>query len=366
MMVRMILGPILPLIEDEFVVRHAKATGLVSLFALGGAIATFGAGLFAGRIGYKKFVLACLAAQTLVLMAIPHVWTFSQLAVLLFVLGLVWGTYFPCIVPIVTSHFTPSVWGRALAIQDSGATLSALAAPLFATLMLRFISWRQFFYVFAAAYVVSGAAFFFFVKEVKMEQRITGSLRNLLNGRSVWVMAVMWICASGAFWSVYQVMPLYFTKELSLSTQYANTVFGLSRAGGVVFGVTMGFVVDRFSIKKSIFVIMLLTGVFTMFIGHTNLTVVEIAMFLQGTAISGFFAVGLMAISRAFPMEERSMASGIMTTLGAVFGSGMLTYLFGLAGDHLSFRFGMIVFGALVVVASWLVWFLKIPGNREE
>jgi MFS family permease len=361
----MILGPILPMIEDEYLVRHAKATSLVSLFALGGALSTLASGVFAGRFGYKKSVLACLATQVIVLLFIPHAHTFSQLTLLLFLLGMVWGTYFPCVVPIVTGHFAPSVWGRALAIQDSGASFSALAAPLLATLMLGFLSWQQFFYVFAAGYLVLGGVFFFFAKEVKVEQKISGSLRNLLKGRSVWIMGVMWICASGAFWGVYQVMPLYFTKELHLSTQYANTVFGLSRVGGLAFGVTMGFVVDRFSLKKSMFVVMFLTGIFTMLIGHTNLIVVEVAMFLQGTVIAGFFTIGLMAISRAFGMSERGMASGIMTTMGAVFGSGMMPYLFGLAGDHISFKFGILTFGAVVVLASGLVYFIVIPDPKR-
>lgn len=364
MVVRMIVGPILPLIEDEFIVRHAKATALVSLFALGGAISTFASGVFAGRIGYKRFVLGCLGASVAVFLLIPHVRTFSQLAVLLTVLGFVWGTYFPCIIPIVTSHYAPVIWGRALAIQDSGATLSALASPLLATLMLRYISWRQFFYVFAAAYVLAGMAFLFFAKEVRVEKKLTGSLRDLVKGRAVWIMGVMWVCASGAFWGVYQVTPLYFTKELLLSTEYANTIFGLSRLGGVTFGITMGFIADRFNLKKSMFIVMCLTGLFTMFVGHTNLIVVEIAMFFQGTAISGFFIIGLMVISRAFRMEERGMASGLITTLGAVFGSGLLPYLFGLAGDYLSFRFAMLAFGAMVVVASGLVYFL--PDAQTE
>jgi hypothetical protein len=64
-------------------------------------------------------------------------------------------------------------------------------------------------------------------------------------------------------------------------------------------------------------------------------------------------------------LEERSVAAGVLATMGAVFGAGVLPYLFGLAGDHLSFRFGYIVFGALVVLASGLVHFLRIPGQKE-
>jgi MFS family permease len=364
MVVRMILGPILPLVEDEFAVHHASATSLVSLFALGAAISTFLSGVFGGKVGYKKFVLLGLGASVVMFFFIPHVRTFSQFQTLLTILGFVWGTYFPCVIPIVTSHFAPSIWGRTLALQDSGATTSALASPLLAALMLNFISWRQFFYVFAASYVLAGTIFFLLANEVKVEKKLTGSFNTLVRARTVWIMAVMWMCASGAFWGVYQVTPLYFTKELMLDPHYANTIFGFSRLGGVCFGIIMGFIVDRFDLKKSMFIVMFLTGLFTIFIGYKSLTVIKVAMFLQGTAITGFFAIGLMVISRAFTLEERGMASGLVTTVGSVLGSSLLPYLFGLAGDHLSFRFAMVLFGGIVVFASSLVYFL--PGDRKE
>lgn len=364
MVVRMITGPILPLIEDEFFVKHAQATSIVSVFALGAAISTFASGMLAGRIGYKRFVLSSLGASVAVFLFIPHVKTFFQLTMLFSLLGFVWGSYFPCVIPIVTSHFAPSIWGRVLAIQDSGANIAALASPLLATLMLKFISWRQFFYVFAAAYIVAGAVFYLLAKEVKVGKRLTGSFRDLVRGRAVWVMAAMWVCAAGAFWGVYQVTPLYFTKELLLETRFANTIFGISRLGGVCFGIIMGFVVERFNLKKSMFIVMVLAGLFTVFIGHRNLTVVVTAMVLQGTAIAGFFAIGLMVISKAFKMEERGLASGLITTMGSILGSGLLPYLFGLAGDHISFRFGMLAFGGVVILASGLIYFL--PEEQKD
>ncbi len=366
MVVRVIVGPVLPLIEDEFAVHHARAAALVSLFSLGGAISTLVSGIFSGRIGYKKSVLVCLIASLVIFLIIPHTRVFSQLAMLLFVLGLVWGIYFPCVIPIVTSHFAPTVWGRALAIQDSGGSLSALGAPLLAALMLKFISWRQFFYVFAGAYAVVGLIFLLFAKEVKVERRLTASAGNLITSKSVWILGLLWALASGSFWGVYQVTPLYFTKELSLDPQYANTIFGLSRLGGVVFGIVMGFVVDRFPVKTTMFIVLCSTGISTMLIGHPNLTMVETAVFFQGTLIMGFFPLGLTAISRMFSMEERSIAAGASTTIGAMFGSVLLPYLLGLAGDHVSFRFGMFAFGALVTLGSGLAHFLRFPENRTN
>jgi MFS family permease len=183
----------------------------------------------------------------------------------------------------------------------------------------------------------------------------------MLKNPSLWVLAVLWTSATGAFLGVYQVTSLYFTKELSFSPQYANTIFALSRIGGVIFGVTMGFAADRCNLKKGMFIILCLTGLFIMLIGQTNLALVQIGLFLQGTVAMGFFSVGLATISRMFRMEERSIAAGVVGALSGIFGSGLLPYLFGLAGDHLSFRFGILVYGALVFLSSGLVYFLKFP-----
>ena len=65
------------------------------------------------EFGYERFILRCLAASVMMFLFIPHLRTFTQLAVLLFVLGFVWGIYFPCVIPIATSHFAPSVGGTA-------------------------------------------------------------------------------------------------------------------------------------------------------------------------------------------------------------------------------------------------------------
>ncbi len=366
MAVRTILGPILPFIEDEFVISHAKATSLVSLLALGQATTLFASGVFAGKLGYKKSILLCLFVSVVIFLLIPLTRTFSQVAVLLFVLGLTTGTYFPCLVPVVTAHFSPSLWGRALAIQDMGASLAAFGVPLLTVVLARFLSWRQFYYVMAAAYAFSGVLFLLFSKEVRVEKKLKSYLGSLLKRKDLWILAIIWTSATGAFMAVYQVTHLYLTKELSFSKAYANTLFGFSRIGGVVFGPIMGIIVDRFDVKKSMFLVLCATGASTMLIGHANLVVMQIALFLQGAAIMGFFAAGLMAMSRMFRMEERSVAAGFSSTVSGVFGAALLPYLFGLAGDYISFKFAMLVFGALVVLSSGLVFALKFPAGQEE
>ena len=77
--------------------------------------------------------------------------------------------------------------------------------------------------------------------------------------------------------------------------------------------------------------------------------------------IMGFFPVGLVAVSRMFSAEERSLATGIMTTFGVIFGLGLIPYLLGLSGDLVGFRWGIYFLGICVIMASALTRFLRIP-----
>ena len=84
-----------------------------------------------------------------------------------------------------------------------------------------------------------------------------------------------------------------------------------------------------------------------------------IFLFIQSSLIPVFFPVGLVAISRMFEKEKRSLAAGFLGALSGLFGVGLLPYLLVLAGDHISFRFGIFVLGIMVILSSGLTYFLK-------
>ena len=59
-------------------------------------------------------------------------------------------------------------------------------------------------------------------------------------------------------------------------------------------------------------------------------------------------------MARLFDRATLSMAIGLIVPLGTLFGTGLIPYLLGLSGDLLSFRFGIIVLGVLLILISWL------------
>jgi MFS family permease len=172
-------------------------------------------------------------------------------------------------------------------------------------------------------------------------------------------MAILWVFAGGANMGIYFVVPLYLTKELSLSIGYANTILGVSRFGGIAMAILCGFLVDRFSLKKIMFAMLLLTGIFTFLLGMASIPWIGILLFLQAVVVTGFFPLGLVSLARMFDREIRGPATGLTLTVGVILGGGLMPYLLGLSGDLLSFRYGISLLGAAVILSSGLVFWLK-------
>ncbi len=356
---RTIFSPIMPLIEDEFLIGHARASSLFAFNNLGYGISLFFSGIFAGFLGYKRSIMLSMITSTCLFFFIPYVKLFSLLSFFSFILGMSAGVYLPSIIPLITEHFEEKSWGKAIAIHDSAASISIFSAPFIALFLLKFLKWREIFDVFGVVCMVCIIVFWLTCNELKIK-KVKGDLfRGIMKRRSLWVMGIIWVFSAGACLGVYFVVPLYLTKELSLDIAYANKIFGISRIGGVFVAIMAGFIVDRFSVKKAMFYMILATGILTLCMTYRDVRFIEVFLFLQASVSIGFFPVGLVTISRMFEKEHRSMATGFIVALGVVFGLGVLPYLLGLAGDHLSFRLGIFLFGILVIFSSGLIYFLK-------
>jgi MFS family permease len=357
--IRTIFSPLMPLIEDEFAIQHARASSFFVFNALGYGTALILAGIYAGRFGYKRSIIFSLVLASGAFFLIPFVESFAFLCFLSFVLGLASGIYLPSIIPLITHYFEMRSWGKAIAIHDSAASVSIFASPFIALFFLNFLDWRQIFDVFGALAILCVVVFSLVVGEVKINRPATNTHDHLLRQRSLWIIALIWIFASGANLGVYFILPLYLIKELHMESVYANQIFGISRVGGVFVAIAVGFIVDRFSLKKTMFALVLVTGILTVCLTFTQGRTLEIFLFLQAAVGFGFFPVGLVTISKLFREELRSMATGYIITLGVIFGLGIIPYLLGVAGDFLSFRFGIFTLGILAILSSGLTYYLK-------
>jgi NNP family nitrate/nitrite transporter-like MFS transporter len=357
--IRIVFAPILPLVEDEFMVNHAQASSIFIFLSAGYGVAVIVSGLFSGKFGYKKSIILSLLLLGLVAFLIPLVHKFFLIYLFAFVLGFSVGFYLPSAIPLITEYYSEKDWGKAIAIHDTGASSAIFATPFVALFLLQFFPWRGIFVVFGCIYIACSIIFCFVSTEVKIDNPPKAVFNDLIKIRSLWLMAIIWVFGAGANLGIYSIVPLYLTKELQLNIGFANIILGVSRLGSVAVAIACGFLIDRFNLKKIMFLVMIITGVFTVIMGLVSVRYIGIVLFLQAFFVTAFFPVGLVAIAKTFNREMRSLATGIILALAIAFGGGIIPYLLGVSGDLYSFRLGITILGIFVGLSSTLIFHLK-------
>lgn len=355
---RTIFSPILPFIEDQFHVSHAKASSLFTMVSFGYGVSLFFSGIYTSLLGLKRSIVVSMAGSGLVFLLIPFVRTFDLFYALAMILGLVTGMYLPAAIPLITESYDDKIWGKVISIHDSAASMSIFAAPFIALSVLSFSTWPTIFSMLGVVSLVCAIAFWFVVPGTDTPVRRPFQW-DLLRRRSMWLLGITWIFAAGSNLGLYMVLPLYLTKELMLDVSYANEIFGFSRLGGVAVSITMGFIVDRFSPKRITFLVVFFTGILTMALTMVDVGWLKVLLFVQACVAIGYFSVSIVTVSRLFDKETRGQATGFIVTLGVIFGVGIIPYLLGVAGDLASFRVGIFVLGLLTTLSSGLLPFLK-------
>ena len=358
---RAIFSPILPLIEDTLLLSHGEAGGLFTSLAIGNSLILLISGRFAAVWGYKRTVVSGFIGIGLIFLGLQ--WADSYLAfhILFFFLGIASGTYLPSILPIITETYESRHWGKVIGIHDSAASLSILSVPIFVALGLHFLSWKTLLLLLGAASLLLPIYFWKVSVEPKRQMSHQRSrISDLLKRRSIWIIGFLWIFASASSLGIYSILPLYLIKERGIDFDFANTLFGISRVGGVFVSVFIGFLIDRYGYRFMLMFCLVTTGLSTIGLAlSSTLPMILITLVLQATLSVGFFPAAFATLSNLTPLSERSMAIGVAIALGTIFGNGGAPVLLGFIADRFSFQIGIMWLGVLTTFSSLVVRFLE-------
>jgi MFS family permease len=356
---RSIFSPLLPLIEDEFSINHATVTSILLLQSVGYGLSVFFSGFLSGVFGYKRSILLSLIVTAIIFFCIYFFRIFSILYAFSFIIGAATGIYLPSVIPLITTYYEQKNWSKAISIHDSAASVGVFAVPIIAVFLLDFFEWRGIFIIFGFIYVIAFLLFYFLVDELKVKKINWEAFYLFIRNRTLWVLSILWVFAASSSIGVFFIIPLYLTKELKMDIDYANTIFGISRAGGFFVSLSSGFLANRIGLPKLMAGILIISGASTVFVALAGVKIIGLALFFQASIIYGFFPLGLIAVSRLFSIEIRSVATGFVIGFGIIMGWGATPYLLGLCGDHFSFSFGILILGIAVILSSGLVYLLK-------
>jgi NNP family nitrate/nitrite transporter-like MFS transporter len=297
-------------------------------------------GRFGYILGYKRLVVAGFIGTCLVFLGIQWAGNYLTFHILFFLLGITTGAYLPSIIPIITETYDYRHWGKAIGFHDSAASLSIFAIPILVAFGLRFFSWQQLLLILGIASLLLPIYFWKVSVEPKKEMPWSeGNYVDLFKKKKIWIMGLLWVFAAGSCLGIYSVLPLYLIKERGIELHFANTLFGY---------------------RRMLTVSLLATGLSTICLSAAStLPMILITLLLQATFSLAFFPVALVAISNFTSLSERSMATGVILSMGVIFGMGSTPFVLGVIADHFSFKVGILGLGVLTTLSSLAVGLLE-------
>jgi NNP family nitrate/nitrite transporter-like MFS transporter len=354
---RICFSPLLPLVEESLHLSHGESGGLFTSLSVGYSLALLISGRFASEWGYKRTVGVGFACTGLVFVGLQWADSYITFHLLVFLMGMAAGTYLPAVLPILTGTYEARHWGKAIGFHDSAASLSILLIPILMVFGLHFLPWRRVLLILGGACFLLPVLFWGVSTEPKGEaggQRV--SLIGLLRKRSTWITGLLWIVSSGSSSGLYSILPLYLVRERGIDFNLANTLFGVSRIGGVFISILIGFLIDRFGHQRMLRLSILATGLSTVFLSlAVSVPMILVSLFLQATLSIAFFPIGFTVLSKLTTPSERALTTGLTVAIGVIFGSGVVPFLLGLTADLLSFQAGILGLGVLTTFSSLAV-----------
>jgi len=340
----------MPLIEDEFVISHAMAGALFFSFWVGNTMAVFGSGFISQKIGYKKTILIGFSVLVITFFLLRFADRYQLFAVIVFILGMGAGVYLPCAIPLITAVIEKKSWGKAISFHETAAGFNLLTIPLIIVWALDFSNWKSVFLIFSVLCLIFTIILLLFSPDPRPESHEKSSLATIIRRKDFWIITTAWICCGIASLGIYNIVPLYLVKERNIQIEAANTIFGISRFGGFIGMIIIGFIIDKFDLKKTLTIILLGTGITTAGIALVHsYALISVTLLAQATFSVIFFPTGLVAIARLTNLADRSMFTATLMSMSSVIGPGLSPLIIGAVADIWSFQIGILIAGIVII-----------------
>jgi len=356
---RTVLSPLLPLFEKDLDITHALAGSLFLFLAVGYTSSLLVSNWITPRIGFKKSIAVGFIVLIGALLSLVFTETYWGVGAAALVLGFGGGLYLPCALPLLTSAIHPDKWGKAIAFHETAASFSILAVPLLTAAALRFLHWKWLLVVLSGLCLSVTAIFLIRSPDPRPKEEERSSFSSVFRRRDFWVIAALWSFSAAGGLGLYNLIPLFLVNERGIPLDVANSIFGLSRIGGLVVTLLAGFLIDRIGVKGVLLLSLMASGfaITGMALAET-FTLLVTMLVLQATFMPVFFPAALVTISKMTTFADRSAFAGATAAVGVIFGTGIAPTLLGKVADVWSFQAGMLVLGLLIMGICFLLKFL--------
>ncbi|MDH3443472.1 MAG: MFS transporter [Deltaproteobacteria bacterium] len=360
---RVILSPLLPTIEEELEISHARAGSLFFFTSAGYLLGLLSSGFFASWSTHKRTIVVSSSGVGLALLAVSAASGLWSMCAALFAVGFAAGLYMPSAIATITSLIDRRHWGKAIAVHELAPNLAFFLSPFIAEVFLRWAGWRGAMGFLGVLSLAASLSFGRLGSGGDFSGESPGSFvfSTQLRTPSFWLIIVLFGLGVSSTVGIYAMLPLYLVAERHLNPSWANTIVALSRAHGPVLGLLGGWASDKLGAKQTIVISLAFTGILTILLGMLTDRWLSAVVLLQPLLAVWFFPAAFAAVAMITPSRSRNMAVSFSVPFGFIIGGGLIPVLIGITGDAGSFAAGIVFTGALIAAGGLLAMLLKLP-----
>lgn len=335
---RLSWSTIMPSAIDSLHFTVQQGNAYVSAFYIGYAITVLPGGMLADKLGYKKLLLAAVAGNLIVMIAMVFMHGYWDGLIMRFVLGLVSGPDLSACLGIITEWFDAKKRATATGIFNTCTSFGLTVINLYAPTVLVHYGWRAalavtaFFPLVAfifSYFALKGKPPFpqqFGVKEkngnIKEESSMT-RLKKAINNRSVWMLAITGLFATGAKWGVTNWANLFIVKSLNFNLVTAGKAMSIFGITSVISMIVAGWISDHSKWSRHVWAAIFMAAFTPTIIGFTFIPHGSFGWLYFWTGAMGVGAFMFSTITNNLsvevaPSDQRGTVSGFINAFNQV------------------------------------------------
>ncbi|HSB82335.1 MAG TPA: MFS transporter [Candidatus Methylomirabilis sp.] len=366
---RLVLGPLLPIVEREFGLRHGTAGSLYFFITLGYCAGLYLSGYVAWWLSHRTTIGVSSITLGTALLAVYWTPSLSGMRVGLILLGVGSGLYLPSGIAALTENTRETSWGKALAIHELGPNLGYICAPLLTEFLLGFFSWRGVLGALGVQAILLGVVFLLsgLGESSPGQPPSLTTMAPLARDPALWGMAGVFAVSVGVGLGIYTMLPLFLVNEVGLDRVSANVITGLTRVSGLFSVFISGALADRLGRSRTVALCLAAAGVCTVVLGLLRGPwITPPVIFLQAACAAAFYPAAFAMISEVFPLPLRNVAVSMIMVLGVLLGAGVVPPAIGFLADSSSFSLAFSAAGLASLASLLLLGFFPFRTSLQR
>lgn len=208
--------------KESLEFTYSQIGWVMVFFGIGSIIGTWLSGKLSDKIGFYKVMVFSLFTSGIVFILLQYATTFEELCVGILVLTTVADMFRPAMLVCLKTFTTKENRARAFALTRAAVNLGFLFGPVLGGLIIMQMGYDYIFYVDGATCILAIFVFMFFVKEKKLQTKLTkldkGFAKVSIRKDHPFMLHLLICMITGIlFFQIFTTLPLYHKERFNMS-----------------------------------------------------------------------------------------------------------------------------------------------------